>query len=251
MSKKFLLFLVSLLVTLPAAAAKAEPLILQADLAGSVRYSLGESAESSPAYIYEYAYPQADESDPSAELINAFYAYRVADALDFDVPMMVDYYAANDPQEDIFVRITYVITCNSDDYFSVLLKTEGNDYLTYTGHTFSRKDLKPGSSVALPYLLGILANDESDSWLQDRQTAKADSLVRSLVWEMLEGRREELAVYEDYDRELFDLLFYPEEDFYLDETGNPVFYLEPGTAADPSAGLLVFPITIWEIMDEL
>ena len=227
----------------------AESLNLTSDLAGNVEYAL--DASSARKYIYTYAYPQVDESDPSASLINQFYAYLVSDALDFEVPMMVDFYSGSAPEQDITVRISYEITCNNTDYFSVLLKNEGNDYLTFTGHTFSRTDLKPGSSVALPYLLGILASDESDTWLQERQTAKADDLVRDLVWESLQNRHEELKVYDDFDREVFDLTFYPEEDFYLDESGNPVFYLEPGTAADSESGLLCFPITIWEIMDEL
>ena len=241
-----LLLLLSMLFCV---SAQADPLILAEDLSGETAFPLGEDSE--VQYLYSYAYPQVLESDPSAGLINQFYAYLVSDALDFEIPMMVDFYTAQQPQEDIFVRISYEVTCNREDYFSILLKTEGNDYLTYTGHTFSRLDLKPGSSVALPYLLGILATDESDTWLQERQTAKADDLVRSLVWTELQSRRETLGVYEDLDRELFDLVFYPEEDFYLDETGNPVFYLEPGSAADPASGLLRFPINLWDILDEM
>ena len=247
MFRKTSVFLALLLLF--STAALADPLTLQADLSGVVEIPLGD--ENGPKYVYSYAYPQVDAADPSAGLINEFYAYLVSDALDFEVPMMADYYASQGGDADVAVTVTYEITCNRDDFFSVLLCTEGNDFLTYKGHTFSRADLKPGSSVALPYLLGILATDESDTWLQDRQTAKADDLVRSLVWEMLESRREELGIYPDLDRELFDLTFYPEEDFYLDETGNPVFYLEPGAAADAAQGLLRFPLTLWEILDEL
>ncbi len=248
--KKMLSLLTVLALALSASPALADPLVLREDLSGEVSVPLDQDA-AGRVYRYTYSYPQADETDPSAGLINEFYSYKVSDALDFEVPMMADYYASAETEGDVFVRISYQVTCNNDDYFSVLIRTEGNDYETYTGHTFSRKDIKPGSSAALPYLLGILESDESDTWLQDRQTEKADELVRSLVWKQLEEKREELGIFDDYTEEVFSVSFYPEEDFYLNEAGDPVFYLEPGTAADPSRGLLTFPVTLWEIEDEM
>ncbi len=231
--------------------ALADPLVLRDDLSGEVVIPLEPEGKGSHTYTYAYCYPQVDDTDPSAGLINQFYSYKVSDAVDFEIPMMADYYASAEPGDNVYVRISYEVTCNNENFFSVLIRTEGNDYLTFNGHTFSRKDIKPGSSVALPYLLGILKSDESDTWLQDRQTARADELVRSLVWSRLEKNREELGIYEDYTKELFEVSFYPEEDFYLDENGDPVFYLEPGTAADISRGLLTFPISLWDIEDEM
>ncbi len=241
--------LLLLILFLFSPAALSEPLRLSEDLSGEVSLPLNDTGEIT--YTYAWSYPQVDETDPSAGLINEFYRYKVSDALDFEVPMMADYYASQENPSNVSVRISYEITCNNDDYFSVLLRSGGDDYVSYYGHTFSRKDIKPGSSVALPYLLGILKTDESDTWLQDRQTARADELVRSLLWQQLEERRQELGIHEDFTREILDISFYPEEDFYLDAQGNPVFYLEPGIAADPSKGLLTFPITLWEIRDEM
>jgi len=238
-----------LLLTLPfLGTASADPLPLAEDLTDTVRYPIGSGAVS---YIYSYTYPQVDETDPSAGLINEFYRYTVSDALDFEVPMNVDYYTSVLPENDVFVTITYEITCNNDDYFALLIKTEGNDFLTYSGHTFSRRDIRPGSSVALPYLLGILSDEENDTWLEDRQTAKADALVRSMIWDQLQKTKKEIGLFEDFTEESLELAFYPEEDFYLDKTGNPVFYLQPGKAADPALGLLTFPISIEEILDEI
>jgi hypothetical protein len=57
-------------------------------------------------------------------------------------------------------------------------------------------------------------------------------------------------LYDGLDRESLEYGFFPEEDFYLDETGNPVFYLEPGFAKDGGEPLL-FPISIEEILDEM
>ena len=224
---------------------RAEPLMLAEDLADEIRVELNDRA----SYVYSYRYPQADSADPSAELINSFYRYRADDAAGFEIPMNADYYRGQDPSEDITVRITYTVTCNNDDFFSVLLRTEQGELLTFAGHTFSRKDIKPGSSVALPYLLGLLESDETDTWLQDRQTAKADALVREMVWERLHDM-EGLELYPDLDRESVEYFFFPEEDFYLDETENPVFYLQPGFAED-SDRLIEFPISVEEILDEM
>ena len=61
---------------------------------------------------------------------------------------------------------------------------------------------------------------------------------------------DDVELCEDFDEETLEFFFFPEEDFYLDETGNPVFYLQPGMAED-SDRLLRFPITIEEILDEM
>ena len=228
-----------------ASPAAAEPLKLGEDLAEEIRIPLNEKAD----YVYAYRYPQADAEDPSAELINGFYQYKAEDAAGFEIPMNADYYRGLDLTEDEEVRIDYRVTCNSDDFFGVLIHMQQGELHTYTGHTFSRKDIRPGSSVALPYLLGLLESDESDTWLQDRQTAKADALVREMVWERLHDM-EGLELYPDLERESVEYFFFPEEDFYLDETENPVFYLQPGFAED-SDRLIEFPISVEEILDEM
>ena len=225
--------------------AAAEPLTLGPDLADEVRVDLGGEAD----YVYSYRYPQVDTEDPSAELINGFYQYKAEDAVGFEIPMNADYYRGQGLTEDETVRIDYQVTCNTDDFFGVLIHMVQGELQTYTGHTFSRRDLRPGSSVALPYLLGLLESDENDTWLQDRQTARADALVRDMVWERLQAT-EGPALYEDMERESLEYFFFPEEDFYLDEEANPVFYLQPGFAED-SDRLLTFPISVEEILDEM
>ncbi len=226
-------------------AACAEPLRMEADLTNTVTVPLNEQA----SYIFSYAYPQADPADPAGELINAFYAYIARDSEEFGVPMTADYYRGQNPEKDITAEVSYEITCNNDDYFSLLIRTRQEEIETWAGHTFSRKDLKAGSTVALPYLLGILATDENDEWLLDRQTEKANALIREMVWTRLTeaagpGMRPELTE-EDLEYE-----FFPEEDFYLDETGNPVFFLQPGFAGDGGEAM-TFSISLEEILDEM
>lgn len=236
-------------------AAAAEPLKFKDDLADTVVFPYHEDDPDGPKYTYSYRYPQVEDSDPSASQVNDFYAYLVSDALDFGVPIKVDYLADTGWDEDSFEDISYEITRNDDDYLSVLVKTsslvEGEESARWAGHTFSRTDGKPGSSVALPYLLGILATDESDTWLHDRQTEKADDLVRSLVWDMIRENPDAVPYFEDLTEETLADIFYPEEDFYLDDNGNVIFYLLPGYAAPESAGLLTFSIPLESILDEL
>jgi len=55
----------------------------------------------------------------------------------------------------------------------------------------------------------------------------------------------------DLTYEMLELLFYPEEDFYLDADGNPVFFIQSAYVCDSADGLLLFPFTIEELLDEL
>lgn len=232
-------------LTLLLSVSRAEPLALLPDLSGTAEERLNDRAR----YVYSYAYPQAEPADESAEAINAFYQYMVSDALNFEIPMNADYYRSQDPDRDVTVDVSYRVTCNSDDFFSILITTRQDGLTTCTGHTFSRRDVRAGSTLALPYLLGLLETGEKDTWLQDRQTARADALVRGMVWERLQ-EADDGELYGSLDEESLEYGFFPEEDFYLDETGNPVFYLEPGFAKDGGEPLL-FPISIEEILDEM
>lgn len=243
------------LTLLMTAAATAEPLKFKDDLADTVIFPYHEDVPDGPKFTYSYRYPQVEDSDPSASQVNDFYAYLVSDALDFGVPIKVDYLADTGWDEDSYEDVAYKITRNDDDYLSVLVITnslvEGEESTRYAGHTFSRTDGKPGSSVALPYLLGILDTNENDTWLQDRQTEKADSIVRAMVWDIIQKTADVTPYYDDFTEEKLADIFYPEEDFYLDENGNVVFYLLPGYAAPESAGLLSFAIPLEDILDEL
>ncbi len=225
--------------------ASAEPLRMIPDLEDSIRIDLNGSAE----YIYSFRYPQVEAEDEASELINGFYQYRADDARNFEIPMNADYYRTQNLTENVTTEITYTVTCNNDEFFSVLLSTDQDGMVVYSGHTFTRKELQKGTTVALPYLLGLLSSGENDEWLQERQTARADAAVRNLVWDALKDRKDP-GLRPDFQKEDLEYVFFPEEDFYLDEGGNPVFYLQPGTA-DDSGSLTVFPIETEEILDEM
>ena len=92
-----------------------------------------------------------------------------------------------------------------------------------------------------------------DTWLQDRQTAKADNCVRELVWAEIERMMKsgDVPFYDGLTFEELEAAFYPEEDFYLDENGDPMFYLLENTVALPEAGILLVPISLETLLDEL
>ena len=62
---------------------------------------------------------------------------------------------------------------------------------------------------------------------------------------------EDIEYYPDFTKDDLSHVFFPEENYFLDETGNPVFYLQPGVAAPETVGLLTFSISLEDILDEL
>ena len=60
--------------------------------------------------------------------------------------------------------------------------------------------------------------------------------------------------YGGLTREDLTTVFFPEESFYLDENGDPVFYMQPGDIFEvipEGMDLLIFPIPLEDILDEL
>jgi len=250
--KKLLLLLALAVVLLPAAAF-ADSLPLAEDLAETVTVFYNGADDSSGRYEYAYRYPHADPDDPTAFRVNSYYEYLVQDTKDNTIPNLADYYSGMG--ESVTVRISYEITCNNNDLFSVRIHfTEENDeefIESWSGNTFSRTDGMPGSLYSLPNLLGILSSGESDEWLEERQAGKACDAVLMMVWDRIRENSEGIEYYPDLDRKTLEAYFDPELDFWLDESGNPVFFLLPGRIAPEEAGLLTFPVSLEDIKDEL
>lgn len=234
--------------------ALAEGVQVVGDNAGEVYCPEGSDSQTAQ-YVYRYQYPLLENTGETAQMINSFYDYLISDAKDFMIPMTFETLEGSPVQS--YTAITSQVMCNNADYFSVLVTTESfmgaETSQILAGHTFALQGAKAGTCISLPYLLGLLEADESDTWLQDRATAKADQLVYDLVWSIIEEQKAEgiIAYYDDLTREELEAQFYPEEDFYLDETGNPVFYIQPSYIASSAEGVLTFPFTMEELLDEL
>lgn len=250
MKRFFLLFLA---IVLSAAPALADPLPLLEDLSEEIAEPYDESDPSAGTFVFSCRYPRVDEEAEGGEEINAFYDYLLSDTVSNLVPMMQEAFEGFDSS----MIVSYSVTCNNDDYFSVLVRTEKNNpdqsMVYWEGHVFSRKHPSAGYTYSLPKLLGILAPDENEEWLEDYQTEKADKLIREIVWNRIEDNEDGLD-YGSLTEETLSQIFFPEENFYLNENGDPVFYLQPcdiyGEASGESAPV-TFAVPLEEILDEL
>lgn len=255
MKKGFSLLLSALLLCLLTLSALADGYEFADDLTGVYLYPAGAD-ESTATYIYRYRYPQLSGDDQVAAMFNTTYTYTAEDTLAFEAPMNAG--LTDGASEATVIDVTYEVTCQTADYLSILVtkhtKRPGGETTSISGHVFALTGSRAGEIISLPYLLGILTQDgKVDTWLQDRQTAKADACVRELIWAQIERLMAEGTVpfYDGLTFEELEAAFYPEEDFYLDENGDPVFYLLENTVALPEAGILRFPITLEALLDEL
>ena len=254
--KKLLILLLALMALLSAASAE-ELLTLSEPLEGVYCWP-EDRVENTASYGYRYSYPQVAGESEAAELINTLFANEVDFALDFRIPMEVSDLDLTSGAQ-VYTNISYEITCLNERYLSVLITRESSQgpsiATNITGHTFALGgDASSGAETNLPYLLGLLdGEDATNEFLQNRQTAKADNCVRGLIWAIIEEQMADGSVAFDPDltRENFDERFFPETAFYLDADGNPVFYLQEGSIALPFEGILRYPFSMEELLDEI
>ena len=243
-----------LILVLAAAPALADPLALLEDYAADISEPYDPEDPSAGTFVYSCHYPHVDEEAAGGMDINQFFTDQLDYELGFTVPMVQDAFEGYDTS----TVISYDVTCNNDDYFSVLLKKEevNPDWsrTSWTGLVFSRKNGKAGYTYTLPMLLGILTSADTEEWKTEHQTGKADEVIREMVWDMIEENKAGID-YNGLTKEVLSYIFFPEEQFYLDENGDPVFYLQPADVyyddVPEGTGLLVFPIPLEDILDEI
>ncbi len=252
---KRIFFLLLVLTLLPLCGMAEAPLTFADDLNGVYLWPEGAS-EADATYVYRYAYPQMTEDNAAAQAFNLIYQYEVSDALGYECPMI----ASDRPAElgQMQVDITYSITHQSAEALSIRIdkkSTEGGEVTHHDvkGHTFSLTGAFSGMITSLPYLLDQLEPGETDEWLINRQTAKADTCVRELVWMLIEQdmKAPDSPIYPEFTEEDLAWSFYPEEDFFLDEAGNFVFFLQPGVIAPAEYGPFCYTLTLEELLDEI
>ena len=256
--KRFLSLL--LILFLFVLSASADPLLPVEDYAEDITVFYNGTDDSDGRYLYSYCYPRVSDADPddlSAVCVNEFYRKKIQEYKADYIPSLADYYSSI--SQSVTVRVVYEIKCNSDDYFSVLIhRTEdiGDEIVeTWEGNTFSRSGELIGSLTSVPALLGILDEGGNDEWLEDRQSRKASEALCTLVWEAIldnPGGTEYYSGLEKEDLEdLIDPVFSLDHDFWMDETGNLVYFILPGRIAPADAGLLTYTFTLEELRDEL
>lgn len=243
MKRFFPLLLLLLCLCQPALA---EPLTLADDLTDT---HVSEDTD----YRFTISLPQIAGDDETAQLINNTFAMEMAEQVEFKAQILADFFAQSGSTG--YTDVSYEITCNNDDYFSVLLTTaqqENGDLTTIVaGHVFARHGAKMGQVVSLPYLLGLLEVTEgNDDWLETYQTEKANTCLRRMIWAKIEAD-DTTPFLDDLTYEWFESCFYPEEDFWMAEDGSLVFFIQPGFIAEEDAGLLTYRFTLDEILDEI
>ena len=252
---KRVLILIGCLLSLSlyCAVSLADPLPLLEDYAENIVFPYDEENPDGGVFVYSFRYPHPDETAPGGSGINVFYQDLIDYTLNFTVPLFQDAFEGADSS----TVVTYSVTCNNDDFFSVLIRTDRSNpdqsLTLWEGHVFSRAHGSAGYTYTLPKLLGLLSPDDNEEWLQDFQTEKTDQLIRDMVWDLIEENADDIN-YGNLTRESLSAVFFPEESFYLDENGDPVFYLQPGDVYESvpeGAALLTFPLSLEDIRDEL
>ena len=236
--------------------AAADPLVQAPDLAGTVYWPEDTDADTA-VYVYTYAYPQVEGDGETEQAINETYAYVVDDTLAFGVPIRGE--GILDTSVQSSTRVHYRLTANDGRYFSVLILTdslmEGERHVSVQAQVFGLDTAKAGHNLTMPFLLGILADDEDDDWLRQRQTARADDVIRELVWADIGWRASQGETFPDWwSEDMLQENFFPEEDFYYDgETGRVVFFFQPymnGEGMEPDE-FYTFAFDFDDILDEM
>lgn len=219
--------------------AAAEGLMQAAPLTGTVTRPDGVQAPET-AFLLSYELPQFEGGANVSQPINRYYqemAQGMADAAD------------TLQEEGGQYHITFEITHMSQRYASVVLSRVfqgGNaEQETLSADTFALDGVYAGQAVTLSQVLGLEGDDAPESL--------AESLAYDLVWQMIEQEMQNL----DHDyldglsRQDVERAFVPETDFYLDESGNVVFFIQAGELAGEIAGVLRFPFAPAELLSVL
>lgn len=248
------LLLLLTLTLLPFHATAEAPLSFADDLTGVYTWPEGSSEEEA-SYVYRYAYPQLAGESALALAFNYVFGYEASDALGFECPMIASSHPAD--QGQMLVELSYTITHLSEEYLSVRVDktvTVGDESShIIKAYNFNLTGDKPGTMTSLPYILELVEEGSTDDWYVDRQTAKADACVREMVWMQIERdmKAEGSPIWEDLTFEELEYSFYPEEDFYLNEGGDFVFFLQENVIAPTEDGQFFYTLTLDELLDEI
>ena len=239
--------------------ALADPFPLGEDLSETVTVFYNGEDASDGQYVYTCRFPViADSSELSAVCVNEYYAKKLQEDLTFYVLIDADDYGSR--YQSVTKDVSYTITCNNDDYFSVLIRKatdleDGEHAEEWEGNTFSRTGEMVGQVTSLPNLLGEVKSGESDDWLEDRQSEKVCEVLCDLIWQRIRSGAEGIVFRPDLKKEDLELLINPmfslDHDFYMNESGDLVFFFRPGSIAPEEAGLITFTFPLEDLLDEL
>ncbi len=186
-----------------------------------------------------YAYPQFEAWTDADKAINAYYQALASDLGDLAEPMEAD--------------VAFEVTHNTSRYLSVALTIPtlggSGESQSLSADTFARDGIYAGEIITLSQVLGL---EQEGGELNDSESV-AEELAYKLVWQIVE--RDSQNADGDYldgiTAQEVRSAFRPETDFYLDEDGNVVFFIQAGEIAGEIAGILRFPFSPAEMLSAL
>ena len=187
-----------------------------------------------PQASFMYRFPQFEADDERAVLINQHYQTYAINGLEGLLP-------------DSLAYVDYEMISENERYLSVLLRfqSEGGMGLSETIHadTFALDGIYAGQKITLSQLLGM----------EEIAQAHLSETVSHLIWQIVE--RDSMNAEGDYPEGItiddVNAAVNPQQDFYLDQDGNVVFYIQSGELAGEIAGILTFPFAPSELMGAL
>ena len=195
-----------------------------------------------------YAYPQFTVENEADEAINRFFRQEAG--------AMLQERAQNaEPPER--QEIGYRLALNTQRYVSVLLYTRTatyrGEYERLDAHTFARDGVYAGQSLTLSQVLGLEQETGTAGAKGVTDESLTESLCYDLVWQIIERGMQDMDgdYLEDVTQEKLRQAFHPEQDFYLDEEGNVVLYIQAGEVAGEIAGTLLFPFAPAELLSAM
>lgn len=248
--KRILCILIALLLT--AAGALAQTVPPDTSLLGVVFYPRGSTAETA-VFAFRYRLPQFTADQPQAEAINQYFASYAADIVDAVIPATINAMDSlpAEGEPEYYVNLDYRITANTEDCLSVLLNNQqflGNTLIEHwVSIVFALSGIYTGQPISLSQAMGLEHEGE------DQAGDIASELVCGLVWQIIkyEIGAMQKAYFPDLTEEEFRSAFTPQDDFYFDENGNLVFFIQAGTIAGEVEGVLTYPFSIAELLSAI
>ena len=245
--KRLLCFLVALLVPAAGALAQAEPGELS--LRGEKTYPQWSATETA-SFVFRYRLPQFSADQPEYEVVNQYFASYADTLVQTVIPETIGgLESLPKPEEpEYYVELDYRVTADNGDCLSVLLVSQrflGNTLVeSWQSVVFALKGIYAGQPMTLSQAMGL----EQEGLNQSGDVAS--ELVYGLVWQIVlyEIGAMQKAYFPDLTEEDVRKAFTPQEDFYFNEDGNFVFFIQAGTIAGEVEGVLSYPFSMAELL---
>jgi hypothetical protein len=219
-------------------------------LRGEVFYPKG-SAASTASFVFEYRLPQFPPEQLQQQAVNQYFADYAAQLIGSVIPETVNGLdslpAAGEPE--YYVDLDYRVTSNTADTLSVLLVSQeflGNTLVeSWKSAVFALSGIYAGRPITLSQAMGL----EQEAGDPDY----ASELVYGLVWQIVqyEVGAMEKAYFPDLTEMDIRRAFAPQQDFYFDEDGNFVFFIQAGAIAGEVEGVLTYPFSMAELLSAI